>query len=203
MKKKVIVIGATGTIGKAIVANLEADCDLIQVGSRSGDYQVDITSTASIRDLYKKFSDADALVCAAAGNIAFKPLADMTKEDYAQSMQGKMLGQIDLVLEGLKLLKDSASFALTTGLLNYDPIVSGTAAAALNGAVEGFVRAAAIDVPARQRINVVSPTLLVESVDVYRDFFPGFSVVPAAVVANAYRKAIFGAQTGQVIRVGW
>ncbi len=101
------------------------------------------------------------------------------------------------------MLGKDVSFTLTTGLLNCDPIATATAAAMVNGAVEGFVRAAAIDMPAQQRINVVSPALLLESVERYRDFFPGYPPVPAATVALAYRKSIMGHQTGRVIRVGW
>lgn len=201
--KKVLLIGATGTIGKAIAKELERDCEIIKVGGSSGDHQVDIAASDSIKKLYEKFSDVDAVVCAAARGVVFSPLAGLTQKDYLQSLQGKQLGQIDLVTQGLRFLKDDVSFTLTTGLLNHDPIASGAAAGMVNGAVEGFVRAAAIDVPARQRINVVSPALLVESVEKYQDFFPGYAPVPGATVALAYRKSIMGKQTGQVIRVGW
>lgn len=201
--KKVLVIGATGTIGQAICDELSRDCQLIQVSSSSGDDTVDIASTHSITALYKKFHDIDAVICAAARDVVFAPLAEMTKEKYVTSIQSKQLGQIDLVIQGLKMLHDHVSFTLTTGLLNCDPIAAGSAAAMVNGAVEGFVHAAAIDMPGKQRINVVSPNLLLESVEKYRDFFPGYIPVPAATVALAYRKSVMGHQTGQVIKVGW
>ena len=203
MKKSVLVIGASGTIGRAIVAELERDCNVIQVGGQSGEHTVDIASTNSITALYKKFPDVDAVVCAAARGVTFLPLVEMTKQAYTESLQSKQLGQIDVVLQGLKLLGKKVSFTLTTGLLNCDPIASGTAAAMVNGAVEGFVRAAAIDVPAKQRINIVSPALLLESVEKYRDFFPGYLPVPASTVALAYRKSIMGQQTSKIMRVGW
>lgn len=200
---KILLIGATGTIGQAVVKELERDCEIIKVGGSSGDHQVDIASSDSIRALYEKFPDVDAVICAAARGVVFSPLAELTQKDYLQSLQGKQLGQIDLVTQGLKVFGGDVSFTLTTGLLNVDPIASGAAAGMVNGAVEGFVRAAAIDVPARQRINVVSPALLLESVEKYQDFFPGYAPVPGATVALAYRKSIMGKQTGQVIRVGW
>lgn len=203
MSKKVLLIGATGTIGQAVLANLEQDCSVVPVSGSSGQHTVDVASEDSIIHLYETFSDVDAVVCAAARGVVFSPLSDMQMKDYAQSMQSKQLGQINLVLQGLKQLGDHVSFTLTTGLLNHDPIASGTAAAMVNGAIEGFVRAAAIDMPAKQRINVVSPSLLLESVEKYRDFFPGYAPVPAETVALAYRKSIMGQQTGQVIRVGW
>lgn len=201
--KKVLVVGATGTIGKAICAELSRDCQLIKVGSSSGDDTVDIASTDSIINLYNRHQDVDAVICSAARDVIFAPLVDMTKEKYITSMQSKQLGQIDLVIQGLKMLRDHVSFTLTTGLLNCDPIAAGSAAGMVNGAIEGFARAAAIDMPAKQRINVVSPNLLLESVEKYRDFFPGYLPVPAATVALAYRKSVMGHQTGQVIKIGW
>ena len=201
--KKILVIGAAGTLGEAICNELSRDFQVIKVGSTTGDYTVDIASTDSIIALYKKFNDVDAVICAAARNVIFSPLVEMTKEHYVTSMQSKQLGQIDLVIQGLKMLHSQVSFTLTTGLLNWDPIVTGTAAAMVNGAIEGFVHAAAIDMPEKQRINVVSPGLLLESLDKYRDFFPGYPPVPAATVALGYRKSVMGNQTGQVIKIGW
>ena len=127
----------------------------------------------------------------------------MTRDEYVKSMQCKLLGQIDLVVQGLKFLGQHVSFTLTTGLLNFDPIATGTAVGMINGAVEGFARAAAVDMPGHQRINIVSPALVLEVADKYRDTFPGYSPVPVATVALAYRKSIMNSQTGQIIRVGW
>jgi NAD(P)-dependent dehydrogenase (short-subunit alcohol dehydrogenase family) len=203
MSKKVLLIGATGTIGGCIAKEMARDCEVIHVGGTSGDYQVDIGSSESIAALYAQFKDVDAVVCAAARGVVFAPLCDITMADYQQSLQGKQLGQIDLVIQGLKLLGDHVSYTLTTGLLNADPIKAGSAAAMVNGAIEGFVRAAAIDMPQKQRINVVTPALLTESVEKYRDFFQGHQPVDGAVVALAYRKSIMGHATGEVIKVGW
>lgn len=203
MPKKILLIGATGTIGKAIVQELAPDCSVIQVGRSSGEHTVDMTSTDSIIALYQKFNEVDAVVCAAARDVVFAPLFEMTIEAYMQSLQSKQLGQINLVIQGLKLLRPDVSFTLTTGLLNIDPIATGSAAGMVNGAIEGFVRAAAIDMPSRQRINAVSPALLAESAEKYRDFFSGYLPVPAATVALAYRKSVMGSQTGQIMRVGW
>lgn len=202
-KKKVLVIGATGTIGKAVINELQSDCEVIAVSGSSGENTVDISSSESIAALYKKFPDVDAVVCAAARGVIFEPVAQMDRSKYLASLQGKQLGQIDLVVQGLKLLGPNVSYTLTTGLLNADPIAKGTAAAMVNAAVEGFVVAAAIDVPAKQRINVVSPALLEESVKQYEGFFEGHQPVPGATVALAYRKSIMGALTGKVFRVGW
>lgn len=201
--KKILLIGASGTIGKAVHNELKDDCEVVLVGNSSGDFQVDLADSESIKALYQAVPNVDAVICAAARGVVFKPLAEMCRDDYVQSMQSKLLGQIDLVVQGMQYLHKQASFTLTTGILNADPIASGTAAATINSAVEGFVKAAAMDVDGRQRINVVSPGLLEESHEKLGHLFPGYPTVPGARVAKAYRKAVFGIRTGHVFKVAW
>lgn len=201
--KKVMIIGASGTIGQAIKNELENDCEIINVSSSSGENIVDINDSNSIKELYTKHKDIDAVICAAARGIVFAPLEKMTKENYLKSLEIKQIGQIDLVIQGIKMLGKEVSFTLTTGILNNDPIPGSTAAAMVNSAVEGFVTAASFEVPYKQRINVVSPTLLKESYEKYKGLFQGYNPVSAHEVALAYRKSVMGKQTGKIIKVGW
>ena len=78
----------------------------------------------------------------------------------------------------------------------------GAAASTVNRALEGFVVAAAIELPRGIRINLVSPTLLEESMPQFGSFAPGVIPVPAATAAQAYKRSILGAHTGQVYKVG-
>jgi NAD(P)-dependent dehydrogenase (short-subunit alcohol dehydrogenase family) len=55
----------------------------------------------------------------------------------------------------------------------------------VDSAIEGFVRAAAIELPRGLRINAVSPTILQESMEAYRQYFYGYEAVPAQRVALA------------------
>jgi dTDP-4-dehydrorhamnose reductase len=50
---KIMIVGATGTLGKHLSSVLEKEHEIIRVGSNSGDLQADITSPASIENLYK------------------------------------------------------------------------------------------------------------------------------------------------------
>ena len=79
-------------------------------------------------------------------------------------------------------------------------IRAGVAATTVNRAIEGFVMAAAVELPKGLRINVISPTVLTESEKVYGPFFPGFISVEGAKVAQAYKRSILGVQTGQVLK---
>ena len=92
---------------------------------------------------------------------------------------------------------------LTSGCLSEDPIKAGSSASMVNGALNSFAIAAAIEMPRRLRINVISPTILLESNDIYDGFFRGFLPVPAAQVALTYSKSVEGLQTGKVYRVGY
>ena len=67
----------------------------------------------------------------------------------------------------------------------------------VNGAVEAFVRAAAIEI-APHRINAVSPTVLTESPAGNGSCFPGMPPAGLAGVARACIGSVGGAQIGQV-----
>ncbi|KMT61478.1 short chain dehydrogenase [Paenilisteria newyorkensis] len=193
---KIVVVGATGTIGKAIVAKLEQEHTVIMASRKGADVAVDMTSPASIQAMYEQVGKIDALVVAA-GAAYFGPLTTMTPENNEQSIDGKLKGQMNLVLLGLEYLNDGGSFTLVTGIMMDDPIKQGASAAMVNGGIRAFVKTAAIEMPRGIRINSVSPNVLQESWDKYADFFVGFNPVPAERVAQAFVKSILGGQTGQ------
>ena len=197
---KIVVVGATGTIGKAVVAALAGRHEVVKVGKRGGDRQVDITDSESIRRLFEQIGRFDALVCAA-GKVHFGELSAMTEKEMAVGLRDKLMGQVNLVLIGQDHVNDQGSFTLTSGLLSHDPIRYGASASLVNGAIDAFVRAAAIELPRGVRINSVSPGLLTESLGPYGDYFRGHETVPASRVANAYVKSVEGRLTGRVLDV--
>lgn len=197
---KIILVGASGTIGQAIDRELRERHDIVRVGRNSGELQVDITDPASIRRLFEQTGPFDALI-SAAGNAHFGALEELTAKEFAVGLDDKLMGQINLVLIGREFANDGASFTLTSGVLSEDPIRYGAAVSTVNAALDGFVRAAAIELPRGLRINGVSPTVLEESLPAYGPYFRGFKAVPAATVALAYAKSAEGRQTGQVYRV--
>ncbi|WP_438943847.1 short chain dehydrogenase [Pseudomonas sp. N8] len=198
---KILLIGANGTIGSAVEKELSPRHEIIRIGRHSGELQVDISDSASIRALFEETGGFDALVCAA-GNVTFAPLADMTEDRFALGLKDKLMGQVNLLLIGREFANDGASFTFTTGVLSHDPIKSGASAALVNGALDSFVRAAAIELPRGMRVNSVSPNVLMEAMDKYAPYFRGFKAVPASDVALAYAKSVEGLQTGQTFHVG-
>lgn len=197
---KIIVIGAAGTIGKAVVKELAARHEIISAGRNSGDVRVNLSNPASIQAMYEQVGPVDAVI-STAGNVHFGPLSEMGAAEYAVGINDKLMGQVQLVLIGQKYLKDGGSFTLVSGVLTYDPIVYGSSASMVNGGLEAFARAAAIELPRGLRINVVSPTVLTESLASYGPYFRGFESVPAEKVGRAFSKSVEGAQTGQVYSV--
>jgi len=197
---RIVVIGATGTIGKAVVAALEDRHELVKVGQTGGDHQVDIADSGSIRRLFDRIGRFDALV-SAAGKVHFGALAELTEKEFELGLRNKLMGQVNLVLIGRDYVNDGGSFTLTSGVLSHDPIRYGASASLVNGALESFVKAAAIELDRGLRINVGSPGVLVESLPVFGEYFRGHEPVPGARVANAYVKSVEGLLTGQVLQV--
>lgn len=197
---KALIVGASGTIGRAVAEELGRRHDVIAAGRSSGDVRLDMTDAASIRAAFQKVGRIDAVV-STAGHVKFAPLAEMTAADYDIGLRDKLMGQVNLVLIGRESIADGGSFTLTTGVLDTDPIRGGSSASMVNGAINTFVMAAAIELPRGLRINAVSPGLITESAEALAPYFRGFETVPAARAALAYARSVEGAQTGRVYRV--
>jgi NAD(P)-dependent dehydrogenase (short-subunit alcohol dehydrogenase family) len=197
---KILVVGATGTIGRFVTTALSERHEIVKAGSKSGDVQVDIKESGSIRKLFETVGKVDAVV-SAVGKVHFGEFAKMTEAEIGIGLKDKLMGQVNLVLIGRDYVNDGGSFTLTSGVLSHDPIRLGVSASLVNGAIDSFVRAAAIEMSRGIRINSISPGVLEESLPSYGPYFRGHEAVPGKRVANAYVKSVEGLLTGQVIHV--
>ncbi|MEP7076293.1 MAG: short chain dehydrogenase [Acidobacteriota bacterium] len=197
---KILLIGASGTIGKRIVEAFSKKHDLIKAGRKGEDVGVDITSAQSIEEMYKAVENIDAII-SAAGPSKFAPFSEITEEDFYVNIRGKLMGQINLVRIGQKYINENGSFTLTTGILADYPIVGSTAGSMSNGGINSFVLAAAQELPRGIRINVICPNVVEDSAEKYADVFAGFDAVPMAKVVNAYVRSVEGRINGQVIKI--
>jgi NAD(P)-dependent dehydrogenase (short-subunit alcohol dehydrogenase family) len=197
---RILIVGASGTIGRAVTAELGQRHDVVTAGRNSGDIQLDITDSESIRAAYSESGPLDAVV-STTGTVRFAPFADLDSAGYEIGLRDKLMGQVNLVLIGRDSMSDGGSFTLTTGVLDREPIVAGSSASMVNGAINAFVRAAAIEMPRGLRINAVSPGVIREAMEAYAPYFRGFESVPAARAALAYSRSVEGARTGIVFRV--
>lgn len=196
----ILLIGAQGTLGRAVAEELGPRHTLITAGRSSGDLRIDLTDRDSIAAALARAGKLDAVI-SAAGNVAFGGLLELTPEQWEIGLRDKLMGQVNLALLAAPLLNDGGSITLTTGVLAHDPIRYGASASLVNAGIEGFVRAAALELPRGVRINAVSPGVLQESMPGYAPYFRGFEAVPAARAALGFSRSVEGAQTGQVYRI--
>jgi NAD(P)-dependent dehydrogenase (short-subunit alcohol dehydrogenase family) len=196
---RVLVVGATGTIGRAVVAAFEGHHDVVPVSFHKSAVKVDLASPESIAAMYREVGAVDAVV-SAAGQAKFAPFADLTDADFAFSVANKLMGQVNLVRLGFPSVREKGSLTLTSGILARTPMVGSGAISLVNAAIEGFVRAAALEAPRGIRVNVVSPPWVTETLQALgMDPARG---MPAATVARAYVQSVNGSQTGAVIEPG-
>jgi NAD(P)-dependent dehydrogenase (short-subunit alcohol dehydrogenase family) len=197
---KVLIIGGYGTIGQKVAEEISQRHEVITAGRNSGDVTVDITSSQSIEELFKRVPNLDACACIA-GEVHWADFDKMTEEEYYIGIRSKLMGQVNLVRIGQHYLNEGGSFTLTTGILAEDPVRKSAGASMVNGALHSFVLAAAQDLKRGLRINVVAAGLVEDAVEKYAPYFPGHNPVPMWKVTNGYVKSVEGVINGQIIRI--
>jgi len=195
---KIIVIGATGTIGKEVVKLLSQGHEVIKVGHKGGDLQVDLASKESIEKMFQDAGPFDAVV-SAAGLAKFGSLDEQSDEDYMLGLTNKLLGQVNLVRVGRKYINDNGSFTLTSGVLSREPMPGGASISMVNGGIESFVKSAALEMQRGMRVNAVSPVFVKETMaSMGMDSSSGMA---AEKVARAYRESVEGKRNGETLDV--
>jgi NAD(P)-dependent dehydrogenase (short-subunit alcohol dehydrogenase family) len=195
---RVLVIGASGTIGRAVSELLEPDHEVLKA-TRSTKIPIDIEKPDSIRSAFERLAPLEAIVVAA-GSGPFGPLDDLSENDFDSAIRGKLMGQVNVVRLAKDVLRRGGSITLTSGILSRSPWPGSAPVAMVNGAVESFVRAAAIDRKDRHRINAVSPPLIAETAAKRGMREKG---VPVREVAKVYVESIIGSSTGQGLTGSW
>lgn len=192
---KVIVIGATGTIGSAIVQAIGHRHEVIPVSYSKSVIDVDIADTTSISKMFETIGPVDSVI-SAAGLAKFGPMTLLTDADFALGLNNKLMGQVNLVRFGMDHMRDNGSFTLTSGILSRKPMNGSTAISLVNSAIEGFVRAAALEMPRGIRINAVSPNWVIDTLEAF-NMDPSIGT-PVEVVARAYVQVLEGTMNGKV-----
>ena len=198
---RILIVGATGTIGSAVADALKGRHELVLASHKNAPQRVDIADPSSVRALYERVGAIDAVICTA-GSAAYRPLQLLTDGDFAKSLGDKLMGQVNLVRFGLDIVRDNGSFTLTSGVLAQEPAPSSSAISLVNAGLEGFGRAAALELGRGRRINVVSPpsvakTLRAPGVDASGGGGGGGGM-PAKDVARAYVASVEGRDTGRI-----
>jgi len=194
---KILLIGATGTIGKAVATALEKDHQIIAAGYNDGDINVDLGSADSIRNMFQQAGTVDAII-STAGLASFGPLEKLSDDDFQLALNNKLMGQINLVRLAGDHLAPGGSILLTSGVLSRQPMPGSAAISMANGALESFARAAALELE-NMRLNVVAPSFVKETMEMMgMDSQYGIS---AADTARAYVTALNGDSHGSTLDV--
>ena len=193
---KLLLIGATGTIGSAVADALAANHEVVRASRHSQPLAVDISSQASIHALFEAAGPIDGVI-STSGSARFKLLDQLGDDDFEFSLRNKLMGQVNLVREAMRHVRDGGTIVVTSGVLSHSPMQGSGAISLVNAGLEGFVRAAALEAPRGIRVNVVSPPWVSETLAQLKMDPQGG--LPAAVVARAYVKAVEGTMTGEVI----
>jgi NAD(P)-dependent dehydrogenase (short-subunit alcohol dehydrogenase family) len=193
---KIVIIGATGTIGRAIAAALHGRHEIVAVSRSAGERRADITDKASLEKAFAAIGKVDAIVSAAGGAV-FKPLAALSDADFEKCLHDKLMGQVNVVRVGSQYVRPGGSITITSGVLAHEPMLGAAAISLVNAGLEGFGRAAALELASdKVRVNVVSPPWVSETLVALK--MDPASGLPAAEVAKSYVRSVTGDATGQI-----
>lgn len=117
----------------------------------------DITSEREMTELFESSDAFDHIVCTAADVTgAYELLPSLDLEATRRAIESKVIGPILLAKYGAPKLTSGGSLTFTSGIAAYRPMARGTVVATINAALEGLVRALAVELAPR-RVNAVSP----------------------------------------------
>lgn len=172
--QRVMVVGGSSGMGLAVSARLmRMGCQVLIVG-RSRDkldaareplrpfgepqlHPADVTDEAQVRRLFEKAGAVDHLVCTAADiRGAYELLPQLSLDALDRAIRSKVVAPILLAKHGAARMPSRGSITVTSGIAAYRPRPKGVAVAAINAALEGIVRAMAVEL-APLRVNAVSP----------------------------------------------
>jgi len=172
--RRILVVGGNSGMGLALCEELlERGCEVLVAGrSRSkldaalahlagmgkvSAHAVDVTLEDDVKRLFSECGPLDDIVCTAADvRGAYELLPALELEAIDRALRSKVVAPILLAKHGAHGLSAGGSLTLTSGIAAYRPRPRGVAVAAINAALEGVVRALAVEL-APLRVNAVSP----------------------------------------------
>jgi NAD(P)-dependent dehydrogenase (short-subunit alcohol dehydrogenase family) len=197
---KVVIIGSTGLIGKALAALfMHKGYETVQA-SRKTEPGVDLCDPWSIDSFYKAVGAVDAVICVAGHRAGGMGAITALSDDAIESaVSEKLVGSVNLVRHGLASVQPGGVFILTGGMSAYTSLPSMSVSAMVNTGLEGFVRHAALEMQDGRRIVIVHPAPVREAV--IQMGMDGSRFPDAATVAETYLSAVESKITGQPIFV--
>ncbi len=196
--KKIVVVGATGRLGRVVVGGLN-DYEVVRAGRSGPDLKIDALDFESVSDVFASVGTFDGLI-SCIGGTPFKTFEELTMEDFALGLSKKCFSQLNLAKAAIPYLTENGSITLTSGIIGDEPILAGSCAAAANGALNTCVSTLAAEYAGKVRINIVSPSIIENSVEDYGMLFDGFEPTSKKRIVEAYRRTISAPISGRVLR---
>ena len=196
--KKIVVVGATGRLGRVVVGGL-SDYEVVRAGRSGPDLKIDALDFESVSDVFASIGTFDGLI-SCIGGTPFKTFEELTMEDFALGLSKKCFSQLNLAKAAIPYLTENGSITLTSGIIGDEPILAGSCAAAANGALNTCVSTLAAEYAGKVRINIVSPSIIENSVEDYGMLFDGFEPTSKKRIVEAYRRTISAPISGRVLR---
>lgn len=118
---------------------------------------VDITQERQVVSLFEQVGQLDHIVSTAADiEGAYELLPSLNLTAVQKAMESKVYGPLLLAKHGAGKLSPAGSLTFVSGIAAYRPLPKGSAVATVNAALEGLVKALAVEL-APLRVNAVSP----------------------------------------------
>lgn len=165
MSKHIAIIGGTSGIGRATVAQLQADGHTVYAACRSPEKLADLGIVAQSFDAAAPGpltwpERLDGFVYFP-GSISLKPFHRLTAEDFQRDLQVNLFGAIAALQSALPALKASgnASVVLFSTVAVAQGMPMHASISAAKGAVEGLAKSLAAEWAPFIRVNVIAPSL--------------------------------------------
>lgn len=169
--KKVIILGGSSGLGLATAkaaategANIiivsgnrqRIDQALTELPKGSEGYATDLRKEKNIASLFEGIGAFDHLVYTAAENLSLSTIRDLAIDEAREFFTLRYWSAVAAVKYGAPHIRAGGSINLTSGIASARPGKGWALAASICGAMEGFVRAAAVEL-APIRVNSVVP----------------------------------------------
>lgn len=173
-KQKILIVGGGSGMGLALARRcVEREVEVIIAGRSEARLQqarealgnpdnldvavVDLTREDQVAALFARVGGLDHIVSTAADiEGAYRLLPELDLEAAQRVVDSKLFGPLLLAKHGAPQLTPAGSMTFVSGIAAYRPAARGSVVAAVNAALEGLVRALAVEL-APIRVNAVSP----------------------------------------------